>query len=80
MTTSLGVLGALGGVIYVNVIMATQTHDPQGLAVATSLNMVLGAVLCALLIPFAFSIVLVKGIAQVSLVFKLYFVASVNLT
>ncbi|XP_045773480.1 uncharacterized protein LOC123872924 [Maniola jurtina] len=82
--SGLGILFIIGALVYINIVLATSTHPETSeelrMVVVASLttNVVLGVALCLILVPFAFTIVLIKGLVEKkSGLVKVYFVYSV---
>ncbi|XP_039756928.1 uncharacterized protein LOC120631420 isoform X1 [Pararge aegeria] len=83
--TGLGILVTIGALVYVNVMIAAASHaeaDPDSIrmAIAASFtaNVTLGVLLCLIVVPFAFTIVLIKGLVQKKAAYvKIYFIYAV---
>ncbi|XP_023954161.2 uncharacterized protein LOC112057838 isoform X3 [Bicyclus anynana] len=82
---SLGLLFTVGMLVYTNILLSAASHtdlDPESRGIvfagALTTNFALGVILCFLLVPFAFTIVLIKGLVQKKAIYvKVYFIYSV---
>uniref|UniRef100_S4NR95 Uncharacterized protein n=1 Tax=Pararge aegeria TaxID=116150 RepID=S4NR95_9NEOP len=81
----MGILVTIGALVYVNVMIAAASHaeadpDSMRMAIAASFtaNVTLGVLLCLIVVPFAFTIVLIKGLVQKKAAYvKIYFIYAV---